>query len=405
MAASGRVVRRVLVGASIVGVAMGTTVLASAGTPSAPHAAAPPPAAAEPERELTAPVANAAQSRNRKFPYATTSSQITLNRSGRLLWVVNPGGDSVSVIRTDTNRVVRTIRVGDEPQSVAVDPNDKYAFTANAAAGTVTVIRITNSSRSNFRASSIGSLRTGSEPWNVVVTPDGRRAFVSNSAQDTVSVINVRRPSIIGHVDLSNSRCNDPDRSRHFQPRGLAVTRGSSRLYVTGFLAFTRPGGKQADDNGKEGAVCRLSIETTSNDIDDYAPRKRITLAPRVTGFTVDANINGGPGDGTPDPTSAFPNQLQSVVLHGNKAYLPNIAASPTGPLRFNVDTQAFVNAFSLNNERDSDTGFANLHLGARQPEPNKRKLFFANPWAMAFTSTSGSGVAYIVSAGSDLVV
>src|SRR3712207_2279578 len=154
MATSGRVVvRRVLVGAAVVGAAMGTTVLASAGTPSAPQVTGSPPAAADPEREVTsAPVASAAQRRSRKFPYATTSSQITLNRNGRLLWVVNPGADTVSVIRTDTNRVVRTIRVGDEPQSIAVDPNDRYAFTANAAAGTVSVIRITNSSRSNFRA-------------------------------------------------------------------------------------------------------------------------------------------------------------------------------------------------------------------------------------------------------------
>ena len=366
-----------------------TTVIASAGTTSGPSPVrGAPPVAAEPEPEIRV-TARASQSR-KTLPYATTSSPLTLSRDGKLLWVVNPGGDSVSVIRTDRNEVIETIRVGDEPQSIAVDPNNRYAFTANAAAGTVSVIRISNASRSNFRARSIGSLRTGSEPWNIVSSPDGRRIFVSNSGQDTVSVIDARNPRVIGYVDLRNSRCNNPDRERHFQPRGLAVTKGSSKLYVTGFLAFTRPGGRQADDNGKEGVVCRLSIDTSSGDIDDYSPRKRITLAPRVTGFTVDST-----GDGVPDPTSAFPNQLQSVVLHGSKAYLPNIAASPTGPLRFNVDTQAFVNAFSLNSERDSATGFANLHLGARQPEPNKKKLFFANPWAMAFTSTSGPGVAY----------
>jgi YVTN family beta-propeller protein len=379
---------------------MGTTMLASAGTPSAPHVRGAPPAAAQMERELTTLPARAAQRRNRTFGSATTSSPITLSRNGRLLWVVNPGTDSVSVIRTDTNAVIATIRVGDEPQSVAVDPNDRYAFTANAAAGTVSVIRISRAGRSNFRARSLGSLRTGSEPWNIVASPDGRRVFVANSGQDTISVIDARRPRIIGHVDLRNSRCNDPDRARHFQPRGLAVTRGSSRLYVTGFFAFTRPGGRQADDNGKQGVVCRLTVDTSSSDIADYRPRRRIALAPRQTGFTIDST-----GDGVPEPTSAFPNQLQSIVIHGGKAYLPNIAASPSGPLRFNVDTQAFVNAFSLSSEQDSSVGFANLHLGARDPEPTKKKLFFANPWAMAFTSTSGPGVAYTVAAGSDLVV
>src|SRR6185503_6915636 len=48
---------------------------------------------------------------------------------------------------------------------------------------------------------------------------------------------------------------------------------------------------------------------------------------------------------------------------------------------------------------------FLNLHLGARNPEPDKRKVFFANPWAIAFTTQSGSGNAYVVSAASDLLV
>jgi cytochrome c peroxidase len=46
-----------------------------------------------------------------------------------------------------------------------------------------------------------------------------------------------------------------------------------------------------------------------------------------------------------------------------------------------------------------------NLHLGARVPEAGKKKLFFANPWAIAFTTPIGAGNAYAVSAGSDLLV
>ena len=52
-----------------------------------------------------------------------------------------------------------------------------------------------------------------------------------------------------------------------------------------------------------------------------------------------------------------------------------------------------------------SDLTVTNLHLGARVPEPGKRREFFANPWAMAFTTQSGTGSAYVVSAASDLLV
>jgi hypothetical protein len=94
------------------------------------------------------------------------------------------------------------------------------------------------------------------------------------------------------------------------------------------------------------------------------------------------------------------------VVIRGDRAYLPNIAASPSGPLRFNLDTHAFVNVIGgINTTNPADLGATNLHLGARDPEPGKRRLFFASPWAIAFTTQSGSGAAYAVSAASDLLV
>jgi YVTN family beta-propeller protein len=399
MSAFQRSARRALVAVAVAAAGYAIAALAAAGVQPAgvPVAATAAPSAAD------GPQGRAAQASNRTFPGPTTSSPITLSRDGRLAWVVNPGADTVSVIATSSNRVVGTIRTGDEPQSVAVDPNDRYAFVANAAGSSVTVVRITNRSPSSFRARRQRTLTTGSEPWNVVATPDGRRVFVANSGQDSITVIDARRPRIIGHVDLRDSRCN-PDEDQHFQPRGLAVERNSNRLYVTSFLAFTRPGGRQGSDTGKQGIVCRLTIDTSSNDIDDYRARKRIALQPQTTGFTVDRD-----GNGTPDPTSAFPNQMQSIVIRGGQAYLPNIAASPDGPQRFNTSTQAFVNVVNgvrTGEERDAAPGrFLNLHLGARNPEPGKKRLFFANPWAIAFTNRSGAGNAYVVSAGSDLLV
>ena len=56
------------------------------------------------------------------------------------------------------------------------------------------------------------------------------------------------------------------------------MTRRSTRLYVTSFLSFTRPGGRQGDDQGKQGVVCRLRINTHSNRPRSYRPAARITL-------------------------------------------------------------------------------------------------------------------------------
>jgi YVTN family beta-propeller protein len=354
------------------------------------------------------------------FAGPTNSSPITLSRDNRLLWVVNPQGDTVAVINTKTNAVLKSIKVGDEPQSVAVDPVNKYAYVANAASGNVSAIKITDPRAGSFRAAldkklvkPAGQITTGSEPWNIVASPDGKRIFVANSSQDTITVIDAVGtkakplakvgPKVIGTVQLRGSRCS-ADPGVQFQPRGLAVTADNKHLYATGFLAFTRPGGKQGTDTGKQGVVCSLKIKTSSTSIGAYRPTRLIGVAPETTGFTVDST-----GDGVPDPTAAFPNQLQSIVIRGNQAFLPNIAASPSGPLRFNVDTQAFVNVLDgVNGNGAVDTGpakFINLHLGAREPEPGKKKLFFANPWAIGFTNQAGNGTGYVVSSGSDLLV
>ena len=46
---------------------------------------------------------------------------------------MNPSDDSVSVIRPDNNTRLAKIGVGDEPQSIALTPDNKWAYVANAA--------------------------------------------------------------------------------------------------------------------------------------------------------------------------------------------------------------------------------------------------------------------------------
>ncbi|HLZ09322.1 MAG TPA: YncE family protein, partial [Chloroflexota bacterium] len=342
---------------------------------------------------------------------ATYSSSIALSSDGRLVWSVNPAVDTVSVIRTDKNQVIADIHVGDEPQNVALSPNGQFAFVTNTAAGSVTVIRIQNGNPDRFRAAvderagRNGEIKTGSEPWNVVMTPDGRHAFVSNSGDDTITVIDARRRSVRATIDLRDSVCNDPDRERHFQPRGLAVTADSRKLYVTRFLSFVRAGGVQGDDDGREGLVCRIDIEHGKRSDVRLRPAAAIRVGSQVTGFKADTD-----GDSIVDAdTRAFPNQMQSIVIRGDQAYLPNIAASPSAPLKFNVDTQAFVNVIDgVNGATQTDASarkFLNLNQGAVDPEPGKKTLFFANQWAIAFTNDTGAGNGYAVSAGSDLLV
>jgi YVTN family beta-propeller protein len=326
------------------------------------------------------------------------SSPIAVTQDKLYVWVVSPDDDSVYVINASTNTLVSRIFVGDEPQSIALDPNNGYAYVANAADNTVSVIQITGGGASGIVQR---TFITGAEPWNIVISPDGNRVYVANSVQDTLTVISATAtfpvlPRIIGNVTINNSACNNADPDRHFQPRGLAIDGTSKKLYVTRFLSFVKAGGRQATDGGKEGLVCRMDINTTTGTIGASVTNfVSVTLPATDTGFK-DQNGNA---------TSAYPNQMQSIVLRGTRAFMPNIAASPSGPLKFNVDTEAYVSMIDPITGTMASAGSLNLHLGARVPEAGKTKLFFANAWALAFTTQSGAGSAYVVSAASDLVV
>jgi YVTN family beta-propeller protein len=329
------------------------------------------------------------------FSTPTNSSPIAMTNDKLFVWAVSPDDDSVYVINAQTNALSSRITVGDEPRSIAIDPDSEFAYVANAADNTVSIIRMTGGGAGGVIEK---TFITGAEPWDVVISPDGKRVYVANAVQDTITIIraDAASPSIIGNVELNNDACNADNAKRHFQPRGLAVSLDNTKLFVARFLSMVKTGGVQATDDGKEGLVCRLDINTAG-----------VTKATSVTGFTPRtlASVNTGFADRNGNATAAYPNQMQSIVLRGDVAYMPNIAASAKGPLRFNVDTHAYVSQINTAGGVMADGGSLNMHLGARVPESGKKKLFFANPWAMAFTNQSGDGNAYVVASASDLLV
>ena len=79
------------------------------------------------------------------------------------------------MIRPDNYTRLAKITVGDEPQSIALTPDNQYAYVANAASGSVTIIHISDPAWGTFSASVDSTLTTGSEPWNIVCSPDGKR--------------------------------------------------------------------------------------------------------------------------------------------------------------------------------------------------------------------------------------
>jgi YVTN family beta-propeller protein len=311
-----------------------------------------------------------------------SSSPIAISEDDSLLVVANNLDDSVSIINVagDANTKVAQIEVGDEPRTVAISPDKQWAYVTNQGSGTVSVINLTTNQKEK-------DIPVGAEPYGIALTPDGSRGYVANSASNSVSVLEMPSNEVIATIAIPG-----------IQPRGVAITnnnggQGQQFVYVTQYLSQPTASGGPGLDQGSEGKVFVLS--TT----DDAQIQGVITLSAHETGFAADRTKFGGT---EADTTFAYPNQLQAIVLKNGRGYLPNVAASPEGPVKFNVDTQAFLSVFDVAGKTELAGGTINLHAAVKA-QTFKPKLFLANPWAIAFKHGSNDG--YVASAASDVLV
>lgn len=352
----------------------------AAPTGEAPAATTPPEATAGGEQPTTPPETGGGGGVIAKNP--SHSSPIAISDDDSLLVVANNLNGSVTVFNVagDANAKLAEIQTGPFPRSVVITPDKRFAYVTNQGSANVSVIDLASLAKTT-------DIPVGVEPYGIALTPDGTRAYVANSASGTVSVVDTGSNAVIATIAIPG-----------VQPRGVAVTnnnggQGPQFVYVTQFLSQPTASGGVGTDKGSEGKVFVLS--TT----DDTQIQGVITLAAHDTGFAADRTKFGGTAT---DPTFAYPNQLQSIVLKNGRGYLPNVAASPEGPVKFNVDTQAFLSVFDVAAKSELAGGTINLHAAVKA-QTFKPKLFLANPWAIDFKHAANEG--YVVSAASDVLV
>jgi YVTN family beta-propeller protein len=305
-------------------------------------------------------------------PRPTNSSPVAISTDDAFVWVVNRDNNSVTLfnVANDVNLKIIEVKVGKEPRTLALTPDGAKLFVTNMVDGTVTVI-------SNLQV--IATIPVGTEPFGCALTPDGTRLYVANFGSDDVSLIDTNSLKVVKTITGVGPK-----------PRGIAITAGNpAKVYVTNFLALLRNDNrpvteKEGRDDGKEGHVTVISA--ASNTVTDI-----VTLNPLAnTGFNSDGStldrVTVPPAAAGSFITGAFPNLLQSIVIQGNRAYLPNTASSPNGPFKFNVNVQGFLSVFDTGTDTDSGQTI-NMNNGVQNEDP-KVKLFITNPIAIAFDRT-----------------
>ncbi len=349
----------------------------------------------------------------------TQSSPIAISANDKLLVNVNPDTNSVTLFKVGIPgpAKLKEVGVGRDPNSVAILPNGKRAYVANALDGTVSVVNVT-------KRKVIATFPAGAEPLALVLSPNGTRLYVANSASNNVMVFDTAAnpPTLVTTIDLS---------AFGTAPRALAVTDdgdandSNETIFATMFYGQLRPGKTatdEAQDDQREGHVVAISAATNTVLV---APNP-IVLAPVAnTGFNSNGQLAPAPGQVPAvasvnpqtftTPTGAYPNQLASIAIQPGKprAYVVSTGASPNGPIRFNQNVQGLVSVFDTTTRSEitaaqtdpalRQTAPLNMNQGVNLATAPTPRLFHSNPVALAWEPDGTS--AWVVIQQSDLLV
>jgi YVTN family beta-propeller protein len=325
----------------------------------------------------------------------TSSGPIALTPDDQFVWVSNPDTDSVSVVEVgnNVNQKVAEIKVGDEPNGVAIAPNGQTVYVANTISGTVSVI-------STASRQIVATILVGTEPYGLAFTPNGTKLYVANARSNDISVIDPSTNGVIRTITGIG-----------LEPRGIAITSDGDaddtdeKVYVNQFNGVDRPNTIIGADDYKEGRVTVISSQN-DNVIGEVVLAPMSDVGFNSNGSSLQRIAPTNPPTFTVK-TGAFPNSLNSIAIKGNRAYLPNNAASPDGPQRFNVNVQSFLNVIDTAADTEGQFGgqlqSINMNRGINFEPASEKRLFLAMPWHIAFEHNSNEG--WVVVMGSNILV
>jgi DNA-binding beta-propeller fold protein YncE len=262
-------------------------------------------------------------------------SAIALSEDDSVAVVVNRDIGSVSVIAIEypndaapklTLRKEVLVGDGSEPYQVAIGPDGDTAYVLLRK--DQQLIKLESLRKSPAVA---GSAATGSEPTSLALSPSGYYAYVANWNDGTVREIDTRSLQTTYTYDLNEALVKTgylgdvQPRAALAHPRSIVVSNNhdgkdeDEKLYITEYF------GQQVEAEAADGA---------NSDTRKVGIVYEAGIGARaVRTISLKALTDIGFLDNTGMAAGCYPNQLQSIALNGNYAYVVSVCTSPKGPL------------------------------------------------------------------------
>jgi len=123
--------------------------------------------------------------------------------------------DGIAVVDTATQKVVKVLHAGSDPEQFALSHDGKRLFVANEDSATLSVVDVQ-------KGTVVQRVPVGREPEGVALTPDGRWVLVTNESDNSVSIIDTGTLQLVKSVPVGK------------RPRDIAFTPDGRTAYVSG---------------------------------------------------------------------------------------------------------------------------------------------------------------------------
>ena len=142
--------------------------------------------------------------------------QLAVSRAG-LIYAGSEAAGAVVILDPEARKAVGSIPVGDEPEGVALSPDERFLYVTVEGENKVAVIDVAG-------RRVIAHVPVGLRPRSIAFSPDGTRAYVTDELQHAVTEMDGRTHQVVNTITLPG---------KGDKPMGVVVSPDGSRVYVT----------------------------------------------------------------------------------------------------------------------------------------------------------------------------
>ncbi len=142
---------------------------------------------------------------------------LSVSPDERLVAVANWNSDDISIIRTDSMTVAKTIKVGLIPRGMEYTPDGQYLYVCNFGSSTLSKINVLALEEEKVIKN------VGYKPRDIVITKDGKYAYFSCFGDGILRKLDLSTDEVVDKLKIGS------------EPRSVCMTRNNKYVFVVNY--------------------------------------------------------------------------------------------------------------------------------------------------------------------------